>query len=209
MITGNSNKLRIFEVYEENYKEKRGIDVYSKFKTNIKDFLTFNRGIIVLTINNHILVFNKYSKILQRRFLGVGEGETLAICGRNRYLFVSERHSTENFCTGIRVFKVDKKLKFLTFFDTKEMGFGPLTPFSVYGYLGNSVIISAIPRQNDHPLLTFKYDIRENKLVEVSELRKVIKHESVDKLCQRKDGSIFGISSYRSKLLSFNYKRLN
>lgn len=180
----------------------------SILNSDIKDFLVFNKRVIILTDNNHILVFNNKLKILQRKFLGDEFGQNIAICDRNEYLFVSESDGMGN-SPAIRVLKIDRNLELMNVFSTKGMQLRNFSVFSFSDYIGNSIIISAIPVSWEPPalLMTFQYKIEENKVVELSDLREELWMGYVAKLSKKRDGDIVGVS-WDDKLLCFNYKGL-
>lgn len=206
LIIGNKNKLTIVEVNGDEYTKLRTIENGIISGSSIRDFAVSHIQIFILTKNNHIGVYNKRAKKLYEVFIGEGIGENLIICDRNKYLFVSERDENLN-STVIRVFKINNgTLEELKMLNTKRTSARCLDAFCLFGYIGNFIIFSGVESTWNYPkLFTFRYDIEENVLEEIRELREEINLSYVEKLFKKCDGSVVGVSRENS-LLEFKYK---
>lgn len=206
LIIGNNNRITILELEEDKYSKKGTIEKGDISNSNLKDFILFDKRIIILTDDNNVAVLTQRGKILQKMSLGNGaKGESLTICNKNRYLVISERDDQWN-SSAIRVFEIiNGRITLLTMLDMKGMEIKELYSLSFSAYFRNSIILSAIPLSNNPTqLLTFKYDIKENKLEEVKDLRKDLEMGNIWKLGKKNNGDIFGISD-DDKLLELNY----
>lgn len=209
LIIGNWKRLTIVEVDGDEYSKKGTIEGRKVSNSNIRDFLVCDKRVIVLTEDNHVGVFDKKGKILQKKYLASErEGDSLAICDQNKYLFSSELGNDYN-SSVIRVSKITKgRITELTMLVREGMEFTQLNSFSFFGYFRNSLIFSAISFRSDSELLTFKYNIEKNKLVELTELRKYLDIGYVQKLSRKNNGDIFG-AGWDNKILEINYKAYN
>lgn len=181
---------------------------YYYYPQSYSDLITIDDKILAVDEKNFLFIFRKNKQMRKTLLLDISQRKesvtAIEVCKENKFLFVITRDNTWNI-SRVYVYRTSG-VKMLSFCNLSIEKFKYVFALKCYGYFGKSIIFSALTKGLDSILLTFEYNIEENRLFEREDLRKDLAMDAPGKLLDCHNGDLVAVSE-DSKLLSFSYKK--